>query len=175
MVEDRGSDRQGKQKNWKLGSRGSLLLPIIFGSMFQAGTGNFSSLYFSSRILGIRCNFLLTSNTSDFQLGFLTICSKLSKLFSYIKAVGRSPEGGHGNPFQYSCLENPMDRGAERATVHTVAKSQTQLKWCSIHTYQHFWLSTGFLIICRKLSKRFSCIFFSFKRYSTVSTKNKES
>ena len=36
----------------------------------------------------------------------------------------RSPGGEHGNPFQYSCLENPMDR---RATVHRVAKSQTRL------------------------------------------------
>ena len=39
--------------------------------------------------------------------------------------LGRSPGGGHGNPLQYSCLENPMDRGAWRATVHGVAKSQT--------------------------------------------------
>ena len=38
---------------------------------------------------------------------------------------GRSPEGGNGNPLQYSCLENPMDRGAWQATVHGVAKSQT--------------------------------------------------
>ena len=42
--------------------------------------------------------------------------------------------GGNGNPFQYSCLENPMDRGAWRATVHGVAKSLTQLKWLSTHT-----------------------------------------
>jgi len=35
---------------------------------------------------------------------------------------GRSPGEGHGNPLQYSCLENPMDRGAWRATVHGVAK-----------------------------------------------------
>ena len=34
----------------------------------------------------------------------------------------RSPGGGHGNPLQYSCLENPMNRGAWRATVHGVAK-----------------------------------------------------
>ena len=34
-----------------------------------------------------------------------------------------SPGGGHGNPLQYSCLENPMDRGAWGATVHGVAKS----------------------------------------------------
>ena len=39
----------------------------------------------------------------------------------------RSPEGGHGNTLQYSCLENPMDRGAWWATVHGVAKSQTRL------------------------------------------------
>ena len=39
---------------------------------------------------------------------------------------------GNGNPLQYSCLENPMDRGAWWATVHGVAKSQTQLKWPSV-------------------------------------------
>ena len=42
-----------------------------------------------------------------------------------ISGLGRSPEEGHGNPFQYSCLENPMERGAWRATVHGVAKSLT--------------------------------------------------
>ena len=41
--------------------------------------------------------------------------------------LGRSPEGGHGNPLQDSCLENPMDRGAWRAAVHGVTKSQTRL------------------------------------------------
>ena len=42
-----------------------------------------------------------------------------------ILGSGRSPGGGHGNPLQYSCLENPMDRGAWRATVHGVPKTQT--------------------------------------------------
>ena len=42
-----------------------------------------------------------------------------------IPESGRSPGGEQGNPLQYSCLENPMDRGAWRATVHRVAKSQT--------------------------------------------------
>ena len=37
----------------------------------------------------------------------------------------RSPGGGHGNPLQYSCLENPMGRGAWRAIVHRVAESRT--------------------------------------------------
>ena len=45
-----------------------------------------------------------------------------------IPGLGTSPGGGHGNPLQYSCLENPMDRGAWQGTVHKVAKSQTQLK-----------------------------------------------
>ena len=44
-----------------------------------------------------------------------------------IPGSGRSPGGGHGNPLQYSCLENPMDRGAWWATVHGVTKSQTRL------------------------------------------------
>ena len=43
----------------------------------------------------------------------------------WIPGLGRFPGGGHGNPLQYSCLENPMDRGGWRSTVHGVAKSQT--------------------------------------------------
>jgi len=50
-----------------------------------------------------------------------------------IPGWGRSPGGRHGSPLQYSCLENPIDRGAWRATVHGVAKSQTQLKQLSMH------------------------------------------
>ena len=44
-----------------------------------------------------------------------------------IPGLRRFPGRGHGNPLQYSCLENPMDRGAWWATVHGVAKSRTQL------------------------------------------------
>ena len=44
-----------------------------------------------------------------------------------IPGSGRSPGGEHGNPLQYSCLENPMDRGAWRATVHGVTKNWTLL------------------------------------------------
>ena len=47
-----------------------------------------------------------------------------------IPESGRSPGGGHGNSLQYSCLENPMDRGACRATVHEITKSQ---RWLSTH------------------------------------------
>ena len=52
-----------------------------------------------------------------------------------IPGPGRSPGGGHGNPLQYSCLENPMDRGAWWATVHGVPKSWTQLKRLSNNSY----------------------------------------
>ena len=50
--------------------------------------------------------------------------------------LGRCPGEGHGNPLQYSCLENPMDREVWRATVPGVAKSQTRLKGLSTHALQ---------------------------------------
>ena len=46
----------------------------------------------------------------------------------WIPGSGGSSGGGRGNPLQYSCLENPMDRAAWQATVHEVAKSRTRLK-----------------------------------------------
>ena len=53
---------------------------------------------------------------------------------SLIPGLGKSPGGGHGNPLQYSCLENPMDRGAWWATVHGASQSWMRLKRPSIHT-----------------------------------------
>ena len=50
-----------------------------------------------------------------------------------IPGLGRSPGGGQDNPLQYSCLENPMDRGAWLARVHRVAKNETQLKGLSTY------------------------------------------
>ena len=50
-----------------------------------------------------------------------------------IPGLGRSPRKGNGNPLQYSCLENSMDRGAWWATVHGVAKSQTWLSDLHFH------------------------------------------
>ena len=52
-----------------------------------------------------------------------------------IPGSGRSPAGGHGNPLQYSCLENPMERAAWQATVPRVAKSWTQLMGLSMHIH----------------------------------------
>ena len=63
-----------------------------------------------------------------------------------IPGPGRSPGEGHGNPLQYSCLENPMDRGAWWATVHRVAKSQMLLKLLSTYalsTHTHADTDTG--------------------------------
>ena len=45
-----------------------------------------------------------------------------------IPGLGRSPGGGHDNPFQHFCLENPMNRGASQAMVHRGTESWTQLK-----------------------------------------------
>ena len=74
---------------------------------------------------------------------------------------GRSPGVRHGNPLQYSCLENPTDRGAWRVTVHGVTKSRTRLKRLSRHTHAQW---TGgraawvlFLCLCLfKVSQPFS-------------------
>ena len=51
-----------------------------------------------------------------------------------------SPGEGNGNPLQYSCLENPMDRGARWPTVHGVAKSWTRLSDQTHSTHSHFYL-----------------------------------
>ena len=52
---------------------------------------------------------------------------------SFIPKSGRSPRGGHGNPLQCSCLENPMDRGAWQAIIHGVTEGRTRLKRVSTH------------------------------------------
>ena len=69
-----------------------------------------------------------------------------------IPGSGRSPGGGNGSPLQYSSLENPVDRGAWRATVHRVAQSWTRLKQLSTHA--HYIFLCIFLIM--------NCIYFTF-------------
>ena len=66
-----------------------------------------------------------------------------------ISGSRRSPGEENGNPLQYSCLQNPMDRGAWRATVHGVAKSQTQPKRLSIHPAKTQGSNLG-LLHCRQ-------------------------
>ena len=63
-----------------------------------------------------------------------------------IPGSGRSPGGGHGNPLQYSCLENPLDRGAWQAVVHRVAKNWPQ--WKQLSTAQHYKVVQGCVCMC---------------------------
>ena len=64
---------------------------------------------------------------------------------SSIRGSGRSPGGGHGNPLQYSCLENAMDRGTWQAMVQRVTKSRTQLKRLGMHDEIYASVLTHFL------------------------------
>ena len=64
----------------------------------------------------------------------------------WVQSLGQedSPGGENGNPLQYSCLGNPMGRGAWRATVHGVAKSHT---WLSMHTHKHIERAQFFILL----------------------------
>ena len=91
------------------------------------------------------------SEGSSQPLLFLCVCVGASQVVPVVKNLpptagdvkdsglipgsGRSPGGGHGNPLQCSCLENPTDRGAWLATVHGVAKSRARLKRLSVHIH----------------------------------------
>ena len=61
---------------------------------------------------------------------------------------GRSPRGGHGNPLQYSCLENPMDRGAWLVTVYGVTNCWTWMKWLWGRHGIIPWQGWGNYIVC---------------------------
>ena len=67
-----------------------------------------------------------------------------------IPGLRRVPGGGHGNPLQYSFLENPMDRGAWWATVHGVTESRTCLEGLSAHAQNRKRAGTRFLLSPRK-------------------------
>ena len=71
-----------------------------------------TSFYNMCQLWAIKLTFLLINNGSGSE---------------------KYPGGGHGNPLQYSCPENPMTRGAWWGRVHRVAKNQTQLEWLSTH------------------------------------------
>ena len=85
-----------------------------------------------------------------------------------IPDLGTSPEGGKGNPLQHSCLENPMDRGAQRTTMHKVVKSQLQLStqckglWpCFIlQIILILWLTLIIIVIILRLHKTLFFFFF---------------
>ena len=70
-----------------------------------------------------------------------------------IPGTRRSPEGGHGNPLQYSCLENPMKRGAWQAIVHRTAKSSAWLKQNTTHTCGYYKTTVSSLRECNQGGK----------------------
>ena len=104
----------------------------------------FSLLLTSLWLMRIFCIIHLSSNTGLMGLPGGTVVKNSPSSAGDVAEVGsipvsgRSPGGGNGNPLQYSCLENPMDRGAWWATVHGVTKSRTQL---NTHTQTH-WLNS---------------------------------
>ena len=82
-----------------------------------------------------------------------------------IPGLGRSPGRGHGNPFQYSCLENAKDRGAWLAIVHGVTKCRTWLKWLRTHNLYYLFFILHFKIYAFCISY----YFFLFTYYFTNS------
>ena len=60
-------------------------------------------------------------------------CFQINAVLKYLVVFLDANGEGNGNPLQYSCLENPVDRGAWWAAIHRVAQSQTQLKQLSMH------------------------------------------
>ena len=84
-----------------------------------------------------------------------------------ILGLGRSPGGEHGNPPQYSCLENLMDRGAWRATVHRVANSQTQPKQFSTHGVRS---AQVFLLLSCVFNDLWHCSKIKFQLWGHVNT-----
>ena len=88
--------------------------------------------YPGTTALEVEWHRLLSSDMGDEVLGFPWWTSGKESACNAgdqgsTPGLGKSPGEGNGNPLQYSCLENPGDRGAWRATVHRVAKSQTRL------------------------------------------------
>ena len=79
-----------------------------------------------------------------------------------IPGLGRSPGGGLGNPLQYSCLENPMDRGARWATVPRVAQSWPGLKQLSTHAKANVSMMETYYII--NSQSKFASLFAETKK-----------
>ena len=78
------------------------------------------------------CIYIHMYTNKDLLCTYIYICICIC-IYKMCVMRGYCIGGGHGNPFQHSCLENLMDRGAWWAIVHRVAKSWTRLKWLSMH------------------------------------------
>ena len=109
------------QKEWKSDHRRISLWERKIGKK-KKRRGNWYSL-----ICG---HYIISCWTSQMSLVIKNLPAKAGDVrdVDLVPGLGRSPGGGHGNPLQNPCPENPTDRGAWRATAHGVAKSQTWLK-----------------------------------------------
>ena len=117
-------------------------------------------LVISLRTVTVSCFLsLLTRNKAIFEIKDVSLGKESAwqcrRHRGSIPESGRSPGVGNGSPLQYSCLKNPMDRGAWRATVHGVTKNQTRLKWLSLRikssllntSGQNLMVSRGILLL----------------------------
>ena len=127
----RWRDWEGKQCSWGCPRAPCLFLP------WDEGTLSISKLlYLNSSHCGAN--------------GKEPVCQcrrRNSRDVGLIPGLGRSPGGGCGNQFQYSYLENPMDRGAWWAIVHGVSKRRTRLKWLIMHARVYIIVATFVLYI----------------------------
>ena len=114
-ITQRSMDRNHPLLRW-----GSFPPEEIFRSREESLLGNLPVYIFFSQVF--RSLFWGSPGGSD---GKESACNAGDQ--GLIPGLGRSPGEGNGYPLQYSCLENLMDRGAWQATVHGIAKSQTQL------------------------------------------------
>ena len=131
-----------KTRSKELGSKlgGSRYRLVHLGSSFK----NLSVCFFGKKVHSYHQEAQIIGGKKPLRttnLGFLGSGSdkeptcRRPKRLRFNPWVGRSPVGRHGNPLQYSCLENPRDRGDWRATVHRDTKSRTWLRWLSTHTH----------------------------------------
>ena len=106
---------------------------------------SFPYLYSANTEINMLFNFLICSHILFTQASLVTQDGKESMCnagdLGSVPGLGGSPGGGHGNPLQYSCLENPMDRRAWWATVHGVAWT-VRHNWAAKHTQQFLPIST---------------------------------
>ena len=98
-------------------------LPFFSSSAIPSRLGNPGAVYVAVHSLG-HLDLLWVSQVALVVKNPPATAGDVGDLGS-IPGLGRSPGGGHGDPLQYSCLENPMDRGVWWAIVYRVAKSQT--------------------------------------------------
>ena len=97
----------------------------------------------------VQLSHLCMTTGKTIALTIWTFAGRRCRRCGLISVSGRFPEAGHGNPLQYSCLENPMDRGCWWAAVHGAAKSWIQLKWLSTHVHMYLLIYIKLLIYMR--------------------------